>query len=119
MQPVSVAFARWTADDALHALSRAGVRIDHAEPAHWPARAPQPRTHREALAVYSPGLADPHLILAFDTPEALATWQLWLARYWKARPYLSVKDNVLLLVSRELSPERAAAYHAALARLGA
>ena len=115
---MSVAFARWTANDVISALSRAGVRIDHVDPARWPPRAPQPTTHREALTVYSAGVVDPHLVLVFDTPEALEAWPPWLARYWKARPYLSVKDNVLLLVSREVPPERAADYHGALDRLG-
>ena len=116
---MSVAFARWRADDAVAALSRAGLRIAYAEPARWPPHAPQPTTHREALKVYSAEAVDPHLVLVFDAPEALEVWRLWLARYWKARPYLSVKDNVLLLVSRDVTPERAAAYHAALERLGA
>ena len=116
---MSIAFARWTADDVLAALSRAGVRINHAEPARWPPRAPQPTTHREAFTVYSAEVIDPHLVLSFDSPEALEVWRLWLARYWKARPYLSVKDNVLLLVSRDVPPERAAVFHAALDRLGA
>ncbi|MDP8925278.1 MAG: hypothetical protein M3O34_20730 [Chloroflexota bacterium] len=114
---MSVTFARWTADDVISALSRAGVRIDYIEPARWPPRAPQPTTHREAFTVFSAGVVDPHLILVFDTPEALEAWRLWLARYWQARPYLSIKDNVLLLVSREVPPERAATFHSALARL--
>ena len=114
---MSIAFARWTADDVMAALSRSGLRIAHAEPARWPPRAPQPTTHREAVAVYTAEVVDPHLVLAFATPEALEVWRLWLARYWKARPYLSVKDNVLLLVSRDVTPERAADYHRALARL--
>ncbi len=115
---MSIAFARWTADDAIGALSRSGLRIAYAEPARWPPRAPQPTTHREAFKVYSAEAVDPHPVLVFDTPEALEVWRLWLARYWKARPYLSVKDNVLVLVSRDVTPERAAAYHAALERLG-
>ena len=116
---MSLAFARWTADDAITALNRAGLRIAYAEPARWPPRSPQPTTHREAFTVFSAEVGDPHLVLIFDTPEGLDVWRLWLARYWKARPYLSVKDNVLLLVSREVAPERATAYHAALAQLGA
>ena len=111
-------FARWEADDALEALHRAGLDIDHVEQARWPASAPQPRTHSQAFTFRSPGSIDPHLLLIFETPEALDAWRLWLARYWKARPYLSVRDNVLLLVSRDL-PERAAGqFHEALGRLG-
>jgi hypothetical protein len=112
-------FARWEADDALEALHRAGLDIDHVEQARWPASAPQPRTHNQAYTFRSPGSTDPHLLLIFETPEALEAWRLWLARYWKARPYLSIRDNVLLLVSRDL-PERAAGqFHEALGRLGA
>lgn len=111
-------FARWEADDALEALHRAGLDIDHVEQARWPASAPQPRTHRQAFTFRSPGSIDPHLLLIFDTPEDLEAWRLWLARYWKARPYLSIRDNILLLVSRDL-PERAAVqFHEALGRLG-
>jgi hypothetical protein len=111
-------FARWEADDALEALHRAGLGIDHVALARGPASAPQPRTHRQAFTFRSPGSIDPHLLLVFDSPEALEAWRLWLARYWKARPYLSIRDNILLLVSRDV-PERAAAqFHEALGHLG-
>jgi hypothetical protein len=113
------AFARWEADDALEALHRAGLDIDHVEQARWPASAPQPRTHRQAFTFRSPGSTDPHLLLVFDSPEALEAWRLWLARYWKARPYLSIRDNVLLLVSRDLPEHAAGQFHEALGRLGA
>jgi hypothetical protein len=113
------AFARWDADDALDALHQAGLDLDHVEQARWPANAPQPRTHRQAFTFRGPGIIDPHLLLVFDTPEALEAWQLWLSRYWKARPYISVQGNVLLLVSREVSEAEAARYHEGLARLGA
>ena len=112
-------FERWDADDALDALHRAGLDIDHVEQARWPASAPQPRTHRQAFTFRSPGAVDPHLLLVFDTPEALEEWRLWLARYWKARPFLSIRDNVLLLVSRDLTVEAAGEFHQALARLQA
>lgn len=111
-------FERWDAHDALDALHLAGLDIDHVEQARWPASAPQPRSHRQAFTFRSPGAIDPHLLLVFDTPEALEEWHLWLARYWKARPYLSIRDNVLLLVSRDLSVEAAGQLHEALARLG-
>jgi hypothetical protein len=111
-------FERWDADDALDALYRAGLDIDHVEQARWPASAPQPRSHRQAFTFRSPGSVDPHLLLVFDTPETLEEWRLWLARYWKARPFLSIRDNVLLLVSRDLSVEAAGRFHDALARLG-
>ncbi|MCC6179985.1 MAG: hypothetical protein IT305_32120 [Chloroflexi bacterium] len=111
-------FDRWDADDALEALYRAGLHIDQVQQARWPAKAPQPRTHRQAFTFVSPGAIDPHLLLVFDTPEALEAWRLWLMRYWRARPYLSIRDNLLLLVSRELTPEAAQPFHQALARLG-
>jgi hypothetical protein len=111
-------FARWEADDALDALHRAGLDIDHVEQARWPASAPQPRTHSQAFTFRSPGSVDPHLLLVFDSPEGLEAWRLWLARYWKARPYLSIQDNVLLLVSRDLSERAALQFHEALATLG-
>lgn len=117
-QPVP-AFARWDADDALDALHQAGLDIHHVEQARWPAGAPQPRTHRQAFTFRSPDSVDPHLLLVFDAPEALEEWRLWLARYWKARPFLSIHDNVLLLVSRDLTVEAAGQFHRALARLGA
>ena len=112
-------FARWDADDALAALRAAGLPIQDVAPARWAPDAPQPRTHREAVTFGGSGATDPHLLLVFDTPEALEAWRLWLARYWKARPYLGVKDNLLLLVSRDLPPERATPYLATLERLGA
>lgn len=111
-------FALWDADDALDALHRAGLDIDHVEQARWPANAPQPRTQRQAFTFRSPGIVDPHLLLVFETAEALEAWRLWLARYWRARPYLSIKDNILLLVSREVTAAQAARFHEALARLG-
>lgn len=111
-------FARWEAEDALDALHLAGLDIDNVEQAHWPASAPQPRTHRQAFTFRSPAVVDPHLLLVFDTAPALEAWRLWLSRYWKARPYLSIHENVLLLVSRDLAERDAAAFHAALARLG-
>jgi len=111
-------FARWDADDALDALHLAGLDLDHVEQARWPASAPQPRTQRQAFTFRSPGAVDPHLLLVFDSAPALEAWRLWLVRYWKARPYLSIHDNILLLVSRDLSERDAAAFHAALARLG-
>lgn len=111
-------FARWEADDALDALHRAGLDIHHVEQARWPVSAPQPRTHRQAFTFRSSDTVDPHLLLVFDTPEALEAWRLWLARYWKARPYLSIHDNVLLLVSRDLSEAAAAQYHEAMSGLG-
>jgi hypothetical protein len=111
-------FERWDADDALDALHRAGLDIDHVEQARWPASAPQPRTHRQAFTFRSPGVVDPHLLLVFDAAEALEEWRLWLARYWKARPFLSIRDNVLLLVSRDLTVQAASQFHEALARLG-
>ena len=111
-------FACWDADDALDALHRAGLDIHHVEQARWPASAPQPRTHRQAFTFRSSDAVDPHLLLVFDTPEALEAWRLWLARYWKARPYLSIHDNVLLLVSRDVSERVAAQYHEAMAGLG-
>jgi hypothetical protein len=111
-------FARWEADDALDALHRAGLDIHHVEQARWPTSAPQPRTHRQAFTFRSSDTVDPHLLLVFDSPEALEAWRLWLARYWKARPYLSIHDNVLLLVSRDLSERAAAQYHEAMAGLG-
>jgi hypothetical protein len=110
-------FERWDADDALDALYRSGFDIDHVEQARWPASAPQPRTHRQAFTFRSQGATDPHLLLVFDTPDALEAWRLWLVRYWKARPYLSIHDNLLLLVSRDLSEHEAARFHEALARL--
>lgn len=113
------AFERWDADDALDALHQAGLDIDHVEQARWPAGAPQPRTHRQAFTFRSPGVVDPHLLLVFDAPDALEEWRLWLARYWKARPFLSIRDNVLLLVSRDLTAEAAGQFHRALAQLGA
>ena len=112
-------FERWDADDALDALHLAGLNIDHVEQARWPASAPQPRSHRQAFTFRSPGVVDPHLLLVFDAPEALEEWRLWLARYWKARPFLSIRDNVLLLVSRDLSVQEASQFHDALARLQA
>jgi hypothetical protein len=111
-------FARWEADDALDALHRAGLDIHHVEQARWPASAPQPRTHRQAFTFRSADAVDPHLLLVFDSPEALEVWRLWLARYWKARPYLSIHDNVILLVSRDLSTAAAAQFHEAMSRLG-
>jgi hypothetical protein len=110
-------FERWDADDALDALYQAGLDIDHVEQARWPASAPQPRTHRQAFTFRSPGATDPHLLLVFDTPDALEAWRLWLARYWKARPYLSIHDNILLLVSRDLTEHEAGRFHDALDRL--
>ena len=110
-------FASWDADDALDALYRAGLDIHHVAQARWPEGAPQPRTHRQAFTFRSAGSIDPHLLLVFDAPDDLDIWLLWLARFWKARPYLSVRDNILLLVSRDLSVEEAARFHAALARL--
>ncbi len=115
--PAQVGFERWDADDALDALHRAGLDIHHVEQARWPAGAPQPRSHRQAFTFRSTGALDPHLLLVFDAPEALEEWRLWLARYWKARPYLSIHDNVLLLVSRDLAVEEAARFHEALARM--
>jgi hypothetical protein len=112
-------FARWDADDALDALHRAGLDIDHVEQARWPASAPQPRTQRQAFTFRSPDALDPHLLLVFDSAEALEAWRLWLARYWKARPYLSIHDNVLLLVSRDLSQEAAGQFHDALTKMDA
>jgi hypothetical protein len=112
------AYARWDADDALDMLHQADLDIDHVEQARWPANAPQPRTQRQAFTFRSPGVVDPHLLLVFGTPEDLEAWRLWLARYWKARPYISIQDNVLLLVSREVSQAEAGRFHAALARLG-
>lgn len=118
-QPENVDFERWDADDALDALHRAGLDIHHVEQARWPAGAPQPRTHRQAYTFRSSDAIDPHLLLVFDESEALEEWRLWLARYWKARPYLSIQDNVLLLVSRDLSVEAASKFHEALARIQA
>jgi hypothetical protein len=112
-------FARWDADDALDALHRAGLGIHDVEQARWPAGAPQPRTQRQAFTFRSPGVVDPHLLLVFDTPADLEAWRLWLARYWKARPYLSIQDNILLLVSRDLTERQAARLHQGLARLKA
>ena len=110
-------FEQWDADDALDALYRAGLAIDHVEQARWPASAPQPRSHRQAYTFRSNGVIDPHLLLVFDAPDALEEWRLWLARYWKARPYLSIRDNVLLLVSRDLSEQEAGRFHDALAQM--
>jgi hypothetical protein len=115
--PEEPSFDRWEADDALDALHRAGLDIDHVEQARWPANAPQPRTQRQAYTFRSPGAIDPHLLLVFDTAEALEAWRLWLARYWRARPYISIRDNVLLLVSRSMSEADAARFHAALGGL--
>jgi hypothetical protein len=111
-------FARWDADDALDALHSAGLNIDHVEQARWPNGAPQPRTQRQAFAFRSPGVVDPHLLLVFSSAPALEAWRLWLVRYWKARPYLSIQDNVLLLVSRDLTEHEATTFHEALAQLG-
>lgn len=117
--PPHIGFSRWDADDALDALHRAGLDIDHVEQARWPANAPQPRTQRQAFTFRSAGVVDPHLLLVFDNPDALEMWRLWLARYWKARPYLSIHDNVMLLVSRDLPDHEAARFHDALARMRA
>jgi hypothetical protein len=110
-------FAQWDAHDAFDALYLAGLDVDHVEQARWPASAPQPRTHSQAYTFRGLGAVDPHLLLVFDTPEDLEVWRLWLARYWKARPYLSTHANILLLVSRDLSPHEAARFHDALLRL--
>ena len=115
--PADVGFETWDADDALDALHRAGLDIHHVEQARWPASAPQPRSHRQAYTFRSNGVIDPHLLLVFDAPDALEEWRLWLARYWKARPYLSIRDNVLLLVSRDLSEQEASRFHDALAQM--
>ncbi len=111
-------FGRWSAEQGLAALRAAGLPVRDVAAADWAPDAPQPRTHRQAVTFGGAGVTDPHLLLTFDTPEALEAWRLWLARYWKARPYLHVKDNLLLLVSRDLPPEASAAYLAALERLG-
>lgn len=116
--PEEPSFDRWEADDALDALHRAGLDIDHVEQARWPVSAPQPRTQRQAYTFRSPGAIDPHLLLVFDSPEGLEAWRLWLARYWRARPYISIQDNVLLLVSRSLPESDATRFHAALAGIG-
>ena len=113
-----IPFARWEADDVLETIHRAGLPLENVIPAVWPSDAPQPRTQRQALTFVGPGVTDPHLLLLFERPEDLEVWRLWLARYSKARAYIVIKDNVLLLVSRDLRPEQAAAYHAALDRLG-
>jgi len=115
--PADVGFETWDADDALDALHRAGLDIHHVEQARWPAGAPQPRSHRQAFTFRSTGALDPHLLLVFDAPDALEEWRLWLARYWKAHPYLSIHRNVLLLVSRDLSVEEAGRFHQALERM--
>ena len=117
--PPQPGFSRWDADDALDALHRGGLHIDHVEQARWPASAPQPRTQRQAFTFRSAGVVDPHLLLVFDSPDALEVWRLWLARYWKARPYLSIHDNIMLLVSRDLPDREAARFHDALARMRA
>ena len=117
-EPYLPEFARWDADDALDALHLAGLDIHHVEQARWPASAPQPRTQRQAYAFRSGDVVDPHLLLVFDSPDALEAWRLWLTRYWKARPYLSIHDNVILLVSRDVPEQSADRFHAALARLG-
>ena len=117
--PPQPGFSRWDADDALDALHRGGLHIDHVEQARWPASAPQPRTQRQAFTFRSADAVDPHLLLVFDSPDALEVWRLWLARYWKARPYLSIHDNVLLLVSRDLPVREAARFHDALAQMRA
>lgn len=117
--PPQPGFARWDADDALDALHRGGLEIDHVEQARWPASAPQPRTQRQAFTFRSLGVVDPHLLLVFDSLDALEVWRLWLARYWKARPYLSIHDNIILLVSRDLPDREAARFHDALARMRA
>ncbi len=119
IHPYDGDFERWDADDALDALHRAGLDIHHVEQARWPAGAPQPRSHRQAFTFRGAGSVDPHLLLVFDAPDALEEWRLWLARYWKARPYLSIHDNVLLLVSRDLTVEAASQFHEALARMQA
>lgn len=116
-QSARSAFEQWDADDALDALHRAGLGIDHVEQARWPASAPQPRSHSQAYTFRSPGAVDPHLLLVFDHPDGLYEWQLWLARYWKARPYLSVRDNILLLVSRDMTEQEASRFHVALAEM--
>ena len=115
--PPQPGFERWDSDDALDALHRAGLDIDHVAQARWPASAPQPRTQRQALTFRSRGAVDPHLLLVFDSADALEVWRLWLARYWKARPYLSIHDNVLLLVSRDLPEREATRFHQALERM--
>jgi hypothetical protein len=111
-------FSRWEIDDVIEAIHAGGVPIENVAAATWPPDAPQPRTHRQAVTFRGPGVTDPHLLLVFDDPDGLSAWHAWLARYWKARPYLASKDNVLLLVSRDLSPEQAEVYHRALDRLG-
>ena len=116
--PEEPSFSRWEADDALDALHRAGLDIDHVEQARWPANAPQPRTQRQAYTFRSPTALDPHLLLVFDNPDGLEAWRLWLARYWRARPYISIKDNMLLLVSRGIPEAEAQRFHAALELLG-
>jgi hypothetical protein len=115
--PMHVEFELWDADDALDALYRSGLAIDHVEQARWPNSAPQPKCHRQAYTFRSHGVVDPHLLLVFDAPDALEEWRLWLARYWKARPYLSIRDNILLLVSRDLSVQQASQFHEALAQM--
>ena len=112
-------FSGWEADDVLEVIRGDGLSIHSVVSARWPADAPQPRSHRQAMTFLGGGAQDPHLLLIFDNPQGLETWRLWLSRYVGARPYLAVMDNVLLLVSRDLPLDRAAAYHRALERLQA
>ena len=69
---------------------------------------------RQAFTFRSPGAVDPHLLLVFDSIEALEAWRLWLARYWKARPYLSVHDNVIAAGESRSLRGAAARFHEAL-----
>src|SRR4051812_49897884 len=100
--PEDPTFARWDADDALDALHRAGLDIDHVEQARWPANAPQPRTQRQAYTFRSPSADDPHLLLVFDSFEGLEAWRLWLARYWRGPAHINNQDNLVLLVGRRI-----------------
>jgi hypothetical protein len=118
--PTPPPFNRYTGQNVIDALNAAGAQVQSPVQDRVVGRG-APNTFIDRYLFAHPRIApDGGQIVIFDTPEALKTWEDFIASLRNDPDtrrdviYVYIKDNVLLQLSANLTPAEASAYENAL-----
>ncbi|NDJ60468.1 MAG: hypothetical protein GYB67_05040 [Chloroflexi bacterium] len=126
-EPTPVPFNRFTADDVVNAFQAAGLNFTVDPPDRtggFVARG-APNSHSDRVTFVIAQVApNGGQILVFDTPEALAEWERYIAQLRTNSAtrrdvvYVYTNANIMLQVNANLTGVQARAYETALMGLG-